>query len=132
MSALSNDIEQALLNHMFRNIAFTSPTTAYVALYTSDPTDANTGAEVADSAYARQAAAFDAPVVSGAGYQVANSGTIQFPAIADAEVTVTHFAAFTAATGGTMMMHGTLDSSRILKVSDVVSFSAGSLTFSLE
>jgi len=61
MAAMSNYLENALVNAVLRNTAYTSPTTVYVGLYTSDPTDANTGTEVAGNGYARQAATFATP-----------------------------------------------------------------------
>ena len=40
MSAMSNYLENALVNATLRNTTYTSPATVYVGLYTSDPTDA--------------------------------------------------------------------------------------------
>ena len=56
--AVSDYLENALLNHVFRGVAYTAPTAIYLALYTSDPTDANTGTEVSSGGYARQQVTF--------------------------------------------------------------------------
>ncbi len=46
MAEMSNYLENALINVTLRATAYTAPTTVYLALYTSDPTDADTGTEV--------------------------------------------------------------------------------------
>ena len=45
MAEFSNYLENKILDHVLKNISYTSPTTAYVGLFTSDPTDAGTGTE---------------------------------------------------------------------------------------
>ena len=63
MSDMSNYLENALINATFRNTAYTSSATVYVALYTAvTDAEAGTGTEVANSAsYARTAVTFGAP-----------------------------------------------------------------------
>jgi hypothetical protein len=61
MSEMSNYLEDALINVTLRNTAYTTPTTVYLALYTTDPTDADTGTEVSGGSYARQAITMGAP-----------------------------------------------------------------------
>ena len=47
MSALSNYLENAWVNHVLRNTAYTTPgTSIYVSLHSADPTDAGSGAEL--------------------------------------------------------------------------------------
>lgn len=46
MAEMSNYLENALINATLRNTSYTSPATVYLALYTSDPTDADSGTEV--------------------------------------------------------------------------------------
>ena len=75
MAHFSTYLAQALLNHVFRNTAYTQPTTVYVALYTAAPTDAGGGTEVTGGSYARQSAAFSAP----SGNQISNSAQVTFP-----------------------------------------------------
>ena len=48
MSQTSNYLENALLNAVLRSTSYTSPTTVYVGLYTSNPGEGNTGTEDAD------------------------------------------------------------------------------------
>jgi hypothetical protein len=54
MAELSNYLENSLLDHVLRGTSYTSPTTVYVGLYTSDPGDDNSGVECTGGAYARQ------------------------------------------------------------------------------
>ena len=58
---MSNFLENALINATLRNTTYTSVATIYVALYTSDPTDADTGTEVTGGSYARTSVTFAAP-----------------------------------------------------------------------
>ena len=46
MSAMSDYLENALINHIFRNTDFTRPANIYVALFTAAPNDAGGGTEV--------------------------------------------------------------------------------------
>ena len=46
MSEMSNYLENGLLNAVLRATSYTSPTTVYVGLYTSNPDEGNTGTEV--------------------------------------------------------------------------------------
>ena len=61
MANFSNYLEDALINATLRNTSYVSPTTVYVGLFTTDPTDAGTGTEVAGGSYARTAVTFGAP-----------------------------------------------------------------------
>jgi hypothetical protein len=58
--SFSDYLEDAVLDHVFRNTALTSPTTVYVALYTATPSDAGGGTEVSGGSYARTAGTFGA------------------------------------------------------------------------
>ena len=135
MSAFSDDLERKLLNSTLRGAAFIQPATIYVALFTSNPTDANVGTEVADSGYARQDAAqgeaiangWSAPNAEGGGHACTNLKRIHFPPIADAQVTVGWFGLYDAATGGNLLYHGAFTAPKTLEINDVVSVDAGGL-----
>lgn len=125
MSAVSNYAENAIINHVFRNTAFTSPTTVYVALFTSDPTDAGTGTEVSGGSYARQSAAFAAPS-DGSSSTSADVNFTNMPA-----ATVTHVGIYDAATAGNLLWHGALSSSKTVNAGDTFTITAGNLTVTL-
>lgn len=128
MSALSDYAEQAILNHLLRNDPLTSPTTVYLALYTTNPTDDGSGSEVADSGYAREAVTFGAPSTSDGGYLVANDGTVEFGAVADGSITISHFGIFDASTAGNLLVHGAFTTSRTLETDDIPTVAAGAVT----
>ena len=122
---LSTYARGKLVDHAFRNTAWTPPTTVYVALHTSDPTIAGTPAtEVAGAWYARQACAFAAQTVAG---QTSNSATVTYPAVTGSGVTVTHFSLWDAATLGNMLEFAPLSASKVYSISDVPSWLAGTL-----
>ena len=54
--SFSNFLETEILDHVFANNAYTAPTTLYLALFTANPDEDGSGAEVSTSgtAYARQ------------------------------------------------------------------------------
>ena len=55
MAAMSNYLENKVLDYVLRDQADWAPTAVYLALHTADPTDAGTGAECSGGSYARQA-----------------------------------------------------------------------------
>ena len=58
MAAFSDYLEGAVLDATLRNTSYSSPSTVYLALFTSDPTDAGSGTECSGTNYARQSVAF--------------------------------------------------------------------------
>lgn len=127
MSAMSNYLENALVNHVLRNTAMTSPTTVYVALHTANPAEDASGTEVSGGGYARQACAFDAP----ADGVTQNTAIETWTASGAAYGTVTHFAIWDASTVGNMLFYGALDTSRVVNDGDTIEFAAGALSVTL-
>lgn len=124
---MSNYLENALINATLRNTTFTSPSTVYVGLYTSDPTDANTGTEVTGGSYARQEATFGAPS-NGAS---TISAAIEFPQATGSWGTVAYFGILDASTGGNLLYHGALTASKTIDTGDVFKFATSALTVTL-
>jgi hypothetical protein len=127
MAALSNYLENALINGTLRATSYTAPTTVYVGLFTSDPTDAGSGTEVSGNAYARQSATFAAPS-NGAS---STDADIQFPQATGTWGTVGWFGIFDALTTGNLMYHGALTASKTIETGDVFKIASGSLTVTL-
>ena len=127
MSAMSNYLENALVNATLRNTAYTSPTTVYVGLFTTDPTDAGSGTEVSGGSYVRQSATFAAPS-NGAS---STSADVTFPQATANWGTVTHFGVFDASTAGNLLDHGALTTSKTIETGDVFKISSGNLTVTL-
>jgi hypothetical protein len=127
MAAMSNYLENALINASLRNTGYTSPTTVYVGLYTTDPTDANTGTEVSGGSYARQSSTFGAPS-DGAS---TTSADVTFPTCTSDWGTVTHFGILDASTSGNLLYHGALNNSKNIQTGDILKIEAGNLTVTL-
>lgn len=127
MSEFSNYLENALVNAVLRATTYTSPATIYVALYTTDPTDADTGTEISGNAYARQSVTFSAPS-NGA---TSNSAAVEFPQATGSWGTVAYLGLRDASTGGNLLFHTPLDASKTISTGDVFRIAAGSLTVTL-
>ncbi|RAV05164.1 hypothetical protein [Paenibacillus sp. YN15] len=128
---ISNYLASALLNQVFRNTAYTRPSTVYVALYTSNPTAADTGTELSGGGYARLAVTFAAPTAEGGKQVLKNSTQVQF-GIASADWgTVTHIGLKDAATGGNLLFFGAVDNPRTILTNDRLTVSANNLTLTL-
>lgn len=127
MSEMSNYLENALINATLRNSAYTSPTTVYLALYTTDPTDADSGTEVSGSAYARQSITFGAP----SNGVSTNSAVIEFPQATGSWGTITHIGIRDASTAGNLLYHSPLDASKAIATGDVFRVAIGSLSVTL-
>jgi len=115
---MSNYLATALLNQVFRNQNFTRPSTVYVALYTSNPTAADTGTEVSGGSYARQAVTFSAPSIEGGKQTIKNTAEIVFPIATADWGTVTHVGIRDAATGGNLLYYGPWENARTILAGD--------------
>ena len=127
MAEMSNYLENALINVTLRATAFTAPTTVYVALYTTDPTDADTGTECSGTSYARQSVTFGAPS-NGAS---TNSAAVEFPQAGNSWGTITHIGIRDALTTGNLLYHTPLDASKTIATGDVFRIATGSLSVTL-
>lgn len=127
MAEMSNYLENALINATLRNTSYTSPTTVYVALYTNDPTDADTGTEVSGGSYARVAVTFGAP----SNGVSTNSGNVEFAAATGTWGTVTHIGIRDALTTGNLLYHTALDVSKPISSGDIFRITTGNLSVTL-
>lgn len=127
MAAMSNYLENALINATLRNTAYSTPATVYAALFTSDPTDAGSGTEVSGNGYTRKSIAFNAPSNGAA----TNSSAVEFDQATGNWGTITHFGIYDASTSGNLLYHGQLSSSKVIETGDVFKFAAASVTVTL-
>lgn len=143
MAALSDYLENKILDHILRATAFTAPVTTYVGLLTAAPTDALAGTEASGGAYARVAvtsgtAAWNNTQGNTTGASTGTDGTIEnatvitFPTPTAGWGLVTHFAVYDAATAGNMLFYAPLTTSKTINTGDAVSFAAGSATFQID
>jgi hypothetical protein len=128
MAELSNFLENKLLDHVLRNVSYTSPTTVFVGLFTADPTDAGTGTEVSGGSYARQILS----VTTATGGIVTSSADVTFPQCTASWGTVSHIGLLDALSSGNLLMHTPLTTSRLIESGDILKISTGNLTASLD
>jgi hypothetical protein len=128
MAEMSNYLENALLNVTLRATAYTAPAAVYVGLYTTDPTDANTGTEVSGGSYARTAVTFGAP----SNGVTTNSGAVTFPTATGSWGTVGWIGILDAATSGNLLYHTPLTASKSITSGDIFTISVGNLSVTLE
>jgi hypothetical protein len=128
MAEFSNYLENKILDHVLRNVSYTSPTTAYVGLFTTDPTDAGTGTEVSGGSYARQVLS----VTTASGGIVTSSGDVTFPQATGSWGTISHIGILDALTSGNLLMHTALTTSKTIESGDILKISSGNLTVTLD
>jgi hypothetical protein len=124
MAEMSNYLENALINATLRNTSYTTPTTVYLALYTDDPTDADTGTEVTGNGYARQSITFGSP----SNGVSSNTAAIEFPQATGSWGTVSYVGIRDASTSGNLLYHTALDASKTIATGDVFRVAIGSLS----
>ena len=130
MSAASDYLENKVLDHFLGTASTSAPATVYLALFTTDPTDAGSGTEVSTSgtAYARQSIAFS----SASSGTTSNSADVEFSqATGSGFGTVTHFGIFDASTAGNLLFHGALTASKTIAAGDVFKVASGNLSITV-
>jgi len=123
MSAMSDYLENKILDHVLGTTAYTAPTTVYVGLATASFADDNSGTELTGNNYSRVSATFDA-AASGT---TDNSAAIEFAAATGSWGDVSHFGLFDASSGGNLLIHGAFTTSKTIASGDVLKISAGDL-----
>jgi hypothetical protein len=127
--SFSNYLETELLDHVFANNAYTSPTTVYVSLHTANPDEDASGAEVSTSgtAYARQSGSFTV-----SGNTATTSAAIEYPTATASYGTVTHVGIWDASSAGNMLAYAALTASKTISSGDVFRIPAGDLDITLD
>lgn len=125
--SLSNTYETDTLEWLFTNTAVTRPTAWYLGLFTSDPTDAETGTEVSGGAYVREAATF-----SVTGDTATTTAAVEWPVATANWGTITHVAVHDAVTGGNIIAYAALDASKTINTDDVFRIPAGDLDITID
>lgn len=119
----SQYLDNAMVNAVLRDVPYTSPTTVYIALYTTAPVSTGGGVEVTGGSYARQPSTWTSPTVG----VVANVADIVFPIASADWGTVVAWAILDAASAGNMLYFGALGASRTVLDTTQVKFPAGQL-----
>lgn len=130
MSAASDYLEDALLDHVLGGTTYTQPSNVYLGLWTADDgLEAGTQtSEVSGNGYSRVAITFGAASDGDA----ANSAAITFAAASGgAWGTITHVAVMDADESGNVLFHGAVTTSKTIADGDQFSIAIGNLTISL-
>lgn len=100
LAVKSTYLRQAVIKAVLGEATFPSITNTYLALYTNDPTIADTGTEVTGGSYARQQLSFAS---ASGGSKVSNTSETfsSMPA-----TTVTHWGVRDASSGGNLLYFG--------------------------
>jgi len=128
MAEFSDYLEDKVLDHVLRNVSYSSPTTVYVGLYTTDPTDTNSGTEVTGGSYARQILS----VTTASAGIVTSSADVTFPQATGSWGTISHLGILDALTSGNLLMHTPLTTSKTIDNGDILKISSGNLTVTLD
>ncbi len=138
MAHISDYLEEALLNHVFRNVPLTSPATVYVAIFSDVATQAELEAgtltnEITGYAEAnRPAVPFGAPTQVGGKATISNSAAVEFtnmPAVTVAFVAIMD----SAAKGGGNVLYGfPMTENKIVNSGDTFRLPAGEIDLDLD
>lgn len=145
MAAMSDYLENKIVDWLVRGQAFTPPATVYVALFTAAPSDTGGGTEVTGGSYARVSvssalanwagtqSAGSTTTSSGTGGTTSNNGAVTFPSPTANWGVVTHVGIFDASSAGNLLFWGALTTSKTVNNGDAApSFAAGALQLQID
>jgi len=117
----SSYLRDKIIKHVLAEASYTAPTTIHLALYTTNPTIADTGTEVVGGSYARQQLSF---ANASAGAKVSNTSETftSMPA-----TTVTHWGLRDASSGGNLLYFGAFDLPIALNATDNLTINSGDI-----
>jgi len=129
MSAMTDYLENKLVDHILRATPYTAPASLWVALFTTSTTDAGGGTEVAGGAYARVQCGPSltawkgthgntSGASSGTGGVSQNAAAISFPTPTADWGSIGWYAIFDASSGGNMLIQGPLQAPKTVNLGD--------------
>ena len=124
MSIKTDYLEGKVVEHVLRNVVFTSPTSVFAALLTG-VANAETGAvtEVSGGSYARQGVTFGAQ----SGGVCTNSVAVTYPTATGNWGTVTHVGIYDANSAGNALYIISLTTPQAVNTGQTASFAIGAL-----
>lgn len=144
-TAMSDYLENKLIDALLRGQTYTMPTTVYVGLATTTGSDSACGTEVSGGSYARVSvtsslanwagtqSAGSTVASSGTGGTTSNNNAVTFPAPTANWGTVTEVCVFDASSAGNLLFRTALTVSKTVNNGDAApSFAAAALTFQLD
>ena len=128
----SKYLEDSIVNYFLRNQNVTRPAQHFLALYISNPTDENTGSEVAGGGYVRKPIQFNAPVMVNGKTTIANNAEIRFPVATANWGNISHWGVLDAVTGGNLLTHAPVTVPKLIDSGDEAKFNAETLTIDVD
>jgi len=140
--AKSNTLESGILKLLYQNIdlanigdasGLQNSATAgsfYIALYTTAPTDADSGTEATYTGYSRIGVVRSSVGWTVTNNVVSNAGIITYPVNTGTTQTITHVGIRTSITGGDLLHHGQLSAPFIVNNGTVPKFQIGDISVS--
>ena len=135
--ASSNTLETGQAKLIYQNIALANigdagglqpsavPGSIFLALYTTDPTDADTGTEATYASYVRIAVVRSAVGFTVSAADVTNAALVTFPTSTGTPNTITHVGTRTALVGGDLLHYGQLEPPITILTDGIVKFEIG-------
>lgn len=129
MSAMTDYLENRLVDHMMRAVPYNAPAALYVGLFTTATTDAAGGTEVLGNGYARVQCGpsliawkgtqgTTSGNSSGSGGVTSNAAPVTFPTPSGDWGSIGWYAIFDAASGGNMLFQGALQAMKTVNLGD--------------
>ncbi len=143
-TALSDYLENKLVDHVFRATSYTAPATVYVGLSTAACSDSSVGTEVSGGSYARVSittatTAFKGThgstsgASSGTNGTISNAAAITFPAPTANWGVVTHWFISDASTAGNLLVCAALTQNKTINNGDAApSFAIDAMTIQID
>jgi len=144
-AALSDYLENKVIDHLARGQTFTAPGSLYVALATTAGNDAACGTEVSGGSYARvevasslanwagTQSAGSTAASSGTGGTTSNNNAVTFPAPTGNWGQVVEFCVYDAASSGNLLWRAALATAKTINNGDAApSFQPGALTLQID
>lgn len=124
MSAMSDYLENAFLDHFTGTTSTTAPAAVYLGLSTASMNDDNSGTELSGSGYARQAITFG----SSSSGTITSNAAVEFPAATASWGSVSHWAIYDASSAGNQLFHGSFATAKTIATGDILKVASGDLS----
>lgn len=144
MAAMSNYLENKVIDAIFRGQAFPTIANIYIGLFTVTPSDAGGGTEVVGNNYGRATVAAtlalwagtqsagSTTASSGTGGTTSNNGVVTFAVPSASWGTVVAFGLFDAISGGNLLFWGALSANKLIQSGDAVSIQIAQLQVQID
>lgn len=144
MAALTDYLENKIVDWLLRGQSYTPPATVYIGLLTAAPSDSSGGTEVSGGSYARVAVTAATTswnntqgnttgASTGTDGTTENAITVTFPAPTANWGSVTHFGFYDASTSGNLLIQAALTTPKTINNGDAApSFAVGALSVQID